>query len=135
MYHHTTTATNLPGILAEGLLTSKSTGKEAAVWLHVASKTHWAIAHVQRRHGVTLDQVVVLEVQVPRSWLRRAWKGLWKCGRDVPPARHTRKGELRSPKILLMRRRMAHGRAVTPNGFVGATAPGTITPALKPLPQ
>jgi hypothetical protein len=31
--------------------------------------------------------VVVLEVEVPRSWLRRSRKGLWYCKRDILPAR------------------------------------------------
>jgi len=31
--------------------------------------------------------VVVLEVEVPRSWLRRSRRGLWYCVKDVPPAR------------------------------------------------
>jgi hypothetical protein len=28
-----------------------------------------------------------LEVDVPRSWLRRSRKGLWYCTRDIPPDR------------------------------------------------
>jgi hypothetical protein len=31
--------------------------------------------------------VVVLTVNVPRSWLRRNRRGLWTCDRDIPPAR------------------------------------------------
>ena len=30
---------------------------------------------------------VVLEVDVPRSWLRRSKKGLWYCTRDIPADR------------------------------------------------
>ena len=43
--------------------------------------------HTVKRHGGLVEQVVVLELQVPRSWLRRSRKGLWYCPRDVPPAR------------------------------------------------
>jgi hypothetical protein len=31
--------------------------------------------------------VVILEIDVPRSWLRRSKKGPWYCPRDVPPER------------------------------------------------
>lgn len=85
--YHTTTQAAAGSILSEGLLISKSQGKEPVIWTHTESKIHWAITHVQRRHEVALDQVVVLEVQVPRSWLRRAWRGLWRCYRDIPAAR------------------------------------------------
>jgi hypothetical protein len=30
---------------------------------------------------------VILEINVPRSWLRRSKKGLWYCLRDIPPER------------------------------------------------
>jgi len=30
---------------------------------------------------------VILEVEVPRSWLRRSRKGLWYCMRDIPATR------------------------------------------------
>jgi hypothetical protein len=34
-----------------------------------------------------IEAVITLEVDVPRSWLRRSRKGLWYCTRDVPPDR------------------------------------------------
>ena len=39
-----------------------------------------------RRHRVDVAEIVILDVQVPRSWLRRAWRGLWVCDRRIPPA-------------------------------------------------
>jgi hypothetical protein len=30
---------------------------------------------------------VILELDVPRSWLRRSKKGLWYSPRDIPPER------------------------------------------------
>jgi hypothetical protein len=33
------------------------------------------------------EAVVTLEVEVPRSWLRRNRKGLWYSTRDIPAAR------------------------------------------------
>ena len=34
-----------------------------------------------------MEAVPTLEVDVPRSWLRRSRKGLWDCPRDIPPGR------------------------------------------------
>jgi RNA:NAD 2'-phosphotransferase (TPT1/KptA family) len=87
LLRHATLARNLPSIIKAGLLTSKSEGKLPAVWLCSAAKTLWAAAHVVRRHGGRIESVVVLEIDVPRSWLRRSKKGLWYCDRDIPPER------------------------------------------------
>jgi hypothetical protein len=84
---HATFARNLSSILKAGLLCSKSQGKLPVVWLGSGAKSLWAAAHVVRRHGGRIEQVVVLEVVVPRRWLRRSKKGLWYCPRDVPPER------------------------------------------------
>jgi len=83
---HATTRQRLASIQAEGLRVAKAQGKEPAIWLHTASKTHWAIAHTQKRHGSRLTDIVILEVQVSRKTLRRAWTGLWKCYVDVQPS-------------------------------------------------
>jgi len=39
-----------------------------------------------KRHRVTMAEIVVLDAQVPRSWLRRVWRGLWVCDRRILPA-------------------------------------------------
>ena len=75
------------GILRAGLLTSKSQGKLPVVWLGSPSRSTWAILHTIKRHGGRVESTVVLEVDVPRSWLRRSRKGLWFCPRDIPPDR------------------------------------------------
>jgi hypothetical protein len=88
LLRHATLARNLPGIIKAGLLTAKSKGKLPAVWLCSAARSHWATGHVVRRHGGRIESVVVLEIEVPRSWLKRhggAAKGLWYSPRDIPP--------------------------------------------------
>lgn len=85
---HATTTANAGQIRREGLRVAHALGKEKAIWLHTTSKTHWAIAHTQKRHGVSLEEVIILEVNVPRSQLKRAWKGLWKCYADISMTRH-----------------------------------------------
>ena len=87
LLRHATPARNLTGIRRGGLLTSKSQGKLPVVWLHAAGKTAWATLHTVKRHGGRVENVVVLEMDVPRRWLRRSKRGLWYCPRDVPPGR------------------------------------------------
>ena len=84
---HATPARNLTGILRSGLLTSRSQGKLSAVWLCSPSKSSWAVLHVIKRHGGKVETTVVLEVDVPRSWLRRSRKSLRYVLRDVPADR------------------------------------------------
>jgi hypothetical protein len=43
--------------------------------------------HTIRRHGGRIEAVVTLEVDVPRSWLRRSRAGLWYCVRDISAER------------------------------------------------
>ena len=64
-----------------------SRGALLAVWLHAPGASVWAIPHTSRRHGVPVEAVAVLEVNVPRSWLRRGRRGLWICFRDIPADR------------------------------------------------
>jgi hypothetical protein len=88
LVRHATPARNLPGILRAGLLTSKSQGKLAAVWFTCPSAAGWAVLHVVKRHGGRVKSVVILEVDVPRCWLRRsARKRLWCSLRDISPDR------------------------------------------------
>jgi hypothetical protein len=87
---HATPRKNMPSIDQQGLLTSKSKGRLPVVWLHAPSKTAWAVLHVVKRHGGRVEDVVVVEVDVPRRWLRRSRKRLWNTARDVPPGRFLR---------------------------------------------
>jgi hypothetical protein len=85
---HATPVRNLESILTHGILTAKSRGALKAVWLHATGRSEWAALHTVRRHGGRVEDVVILEVQVPRSWLKRhggAVKGMWRSVRDIPP--------------------------------------------------
>jgi hypothetical protein len=84
---HATPARNLPSIRRSGLLCSFSQGRMPVVWLHAASKTFWAMVHTVERHSGRIEQVVVLEVEVPRRWLRRSRRGLWYCRHDIAAER------------------------------------------------
>ena len=84
---HATPARNLNSILRTGLLCSLSRGRLPFVWACSPARSSWAVLHVIRRHGVQVETTVVLEADVPRSWLRKSRKGLWYSVRDVPPDR------------------------------------------------
>ncbi len=85
---HATLARNINSILRLGLLTSYSRGKRPVVWACSPARTTWAVLHVIKRHGGRAESTVVLEIDVPRSWLRRSSrKRVWICRRDIPPAR------------------------------------------------
>jgi hypothetical protein len=43
--------------------------------------------HAVKRHGGRAEGAVILELDVPRRWLRRSKRGLWYCPRDIPPER------------------------------------------------
>ncbi len=87
LLRHATPARNVNAILRAGLLTGKSRGRLAAVWLCSPAKSSWAVHHVVKGHGGRVETTAVLEADVPRGWLRRSRKGLWYCPRDVPPSR------------------------------------------------
>jgi hypothetical protein len=83
---HATPARNLTSILRSGLLTSCAKGKLPVVWACSPSRSSWAVLHVIKRHGGKVETTVVLEMDVPRSWLRRsARKRVWYSPRDIPP--------------------------------------------------
>src|SRR4051812_35763295 len=85
---HATLVRNLPSIQRAGLLCSKSQGRLPVVWLCAPSASTWAVLHTVRRHGGTVEGVVLIEVDVPRSWLRRSpRRNLWYCPRDIRPGR------------------------------------------------
>ena len=84
---HATPARNLNSILRTGLLCSHSRGKLPVVWACSPARSSWAVLHVIRRHGGRVETTVVLEIDVPRSWLRKSRKGLWYSVRDVPADR------------------------------------------------
>jgi hypothetical protein len=87
LLRHATPARNLNSILRLGLLCSFSQGKLPVVWACCLAKTWWSVLHVVKRHGGRVESTVVLELDVPRSWLRRSRKGLWYSTRDIPPER------------------------------------------------
>lgn len=85
--YHCTDVRSLEGILQDGLLTSKSIGVRKAVWGVSESKVWWAIKHVMDKRKIGVRRVVVLTLDVPRSWMRRHKRGMWYVSRDIPTSR------------------------------------------------
>jgi len=82
---HATTRRSLRSILVDGRLRAdKSKVSRRAVYLATPAQRLWAVDHVARRHGVKISDVVLIEVNVPRTWLRRHNRSLWYCMRDIP---------------------------------------------------
>ena len=90
LLRHATTLRYIPSIERGGLLCSKSQGRMPVVWLHSPAASSWAVLHTIKRHGGKVEGVVLIEVEVPRSWLRRSRRGLWYSKRDIPPERFHR---------------------------------------------
>ena len=85
LLRHATLLRNLASIQRRGLLCRKSQGKKAVVWLHEPAESLWAAVHTIRRHGGRIEEVVIVEVEVPRSCLRKSRPGLWYSVEDIPP--------------------------------------------------
>ena len=83
---HATTKQRLARIQTEGLRVACAdpTAKIKGVWLHTKSQSSWAVVHTIHKHHAQLDEVVVLELNVPRSKLTRFRSGLWYCREDIP---------------------------------------------------
>ena len=78
--YHVTRRENLDSILRDGLDPSKAKGKRKSVWGVVGTRVAWAIVHVQSKpwnRGVTLDDLVVIRLTLPRTSVRRYHVGVW----------------------------------------------------------
>lgn len=86
--YHATTRQNLDSILRDGLRVAKAdpAAKIKGCWMATASNRVWGVLHTIRKHKAELVDVVVIEVNVPRSRLTRFRTGLWYSTTDIPAA-------------------------------------------------
>ena len=86
--YHATHRRNVPGILKHGLLVSLHQLKTPAVWVYARGDHSWAIVHMLTRHGAGVEDVVILSLRVPDSWLVHSHRPrLFAVKRDIPPHR------------------------------------------------
>ena len=79
---------NLASIKRRGIDPAFSQSKLEVVWLHALSRTEWACLQTQQRHNT--QDVIVIDCNVPRSWLTRRRQGLWTCNRVIEADRLSR---------------------------------------------
>jgi hypothetical protein len=77
----------LRSILAAGLDPARHLCPRPEVWLHSPCRSAWAILHTAQRHLVPADQVAVVTVRVPRSWLTRRRRCVWSLTCLIEPSR------------------------------------------------
>ena len=75
--YHATPKRNINSIHATGLDPNRSRGAKNEVWLHTASRREWAILHVSNKHKCDVTDVLIIAVDVPRTQIRRRWRGIW----------------------------------------------------------
>ena len=104
--YHATPKANLDSIKRHRINPDYSQGKEACIWYHTKSRRHWAILYTSKRHGIPLDDIAILTVQVPRAKLKRRRRGLWTTHETINPIMITDAAELaaspfeRTPKMF-----------------------------------
>lgn len=83
---HATMIKNLASIKKRGLLPGKAVRNRKAVWLASESEEQWAVKHCVQNRACSPDEVCIIRVEVPVSWIRGFRYGLWYCGHVIPPA-------------------------------------------------
>ena len=81
--YHATLKSNLDGIIEKGIDPSFSKGAEQVIWLHTAGRREWAMIITTQRHQCEVSEVMIIAVEVPRSKLRRRWRGLWSTALTI----------------------------------------------------
>lgn len=87
---HVTDKLNLDSIMEVGLDPELATQKRKAVWAVSPGNEEWAIVHTltkKRARGRSISDHVVIEIDVPRAWLRRHKRGVWYCYKTITKER------------------------------------------------
>ena len=84
---HATPRANLRSILSGGLDPARSKGPRQEVWLHSPCRTAWAILHTGQRHLINTNDIAVITVQIPRSWMTRRRRCIWTVKCVIGPER------------------------------------------------
>ena len=90
-FYHATPTRNLKSILKNGLDPNKAKSKFKNTWMCVESNIEWAILHTVGKHKAAVNDITILELDVPRSWVRnhklvirkKSRRGFWKTDRHI----------------------------------------------------
>lgn len=86
--YHATDKKNLPGIERGGLRADMASGKMPAVWGVHRDAMDDAVLHAANKRRVAIKDIVILELTVPDSWVKRFSRpGYFYVKRDVCPER------------------------------------------------
>ena len=88
--YHATLKSNLESIHENGIKPSFSKGKEACIWLHTRSRNEWAKLHTAKRYAVPIAEIVIIDVDIPRSRLTRRWRGIWTTTETISEIQYAR---------------------------------------------
>jgi hypothetical protein len=84
---HSTPGRNSYSIFSLGVTIESALTPPKRIWLHTWRKRKWARLHLAVRYKVDPRHITSFAVDIPRSWLTRHSRGLWKCERTIPGCR------------------------------------------------
>jgi hypothetical protein len=90
-FYHATPNSNLASIQSRGLDPTFSKHTAKFTWMCTEGNVEWAILHIMDKHKIDLSEVVVIELNVPRSWVKnhrltirgKGRRGFWKTDRVI----------------------------------------------------
>ena len=88
--YHVTNKCNLKSIMSTGLDPAYAVNKREAVWGVSHSLIGWAISHTlakPRDAESTTNDLVILQVNVPRSWVKKYRRRIYYVPRLIQPGR------------------------------------------------
>lgn len=85
--YHVTPAINIDGIMQHGINPAYSTGKRRVAWFHTQSRQAWALLHISRHQRHDVNKMLLLTVEIPRSYLTRRRFGIWTTDKPITPDR------------------------------------------------
>ena len=54
-------------------------------WFHTQSKLAWSLIHIAKHQKVCVNDMVAIELWIPRSWIRRKRRGIWTSKYEITP--------------------------------------------------
>lgn len=52
-------------------------------WFHTKSKLAWSLIHISKHQRCNVNDMIAIEVELPRSWIRRRRRGIWTTQHQI----------------------------------------------------